>query len=89
MKDWLDNFTSTLKDWFANALRNPKTTALGIAAIVGSVKSVIADVTVLGEAWFWVSVFTALGVLTAKDGTTTGTASTDASTEKITEKGKE
>lgn len=77
MNNWFDNFMATLRDWFANAIRSPKTTALGIAAIVGSVKSAIADYSVLGEAWFWVQVFTAVGVLTAKDGTTTGTAATD------------
>jgi hypothetical protein len=70
----MQNILSGISGLWANALRNPKTTALGIGALVGSVKGIIADPTVFGESWWWATTLTAIGLLTSKDASTTGVA---------------
>lgn len=71
----MTEFWLAVKAFAANAARNPKTTALGLAALGGCVKSAIADYSVTSEAWWWTSLFASAGLLTAKDSTTSGTAS--------------
>lgn len=57
-----------LKRVVRNLARNPRTSAAGLAALVGVLFAAWDDPRVLAEPTAWVAIITALGLLAAADG---------------------
>ena len=62
MKDYIRNF-------LVNAKANPKTTAFGLAGVVGSVTTAIHNPAILGSPEWWTAVLVSGGLLFAGDAT--------------------
>lgn len=62
MKDYIRNF-------LVNAKSNPKTTAAGLAGVIGSVTTAIHNPAVLSSAEWWTVILVSGGLLVAGDAT--------------------
>lgn len=57
-----------------NILRNPQTTIFGVIGLIGSIKTVVANPILISDPTWWTAMSVSVGLITAKDGNKTGTA---------------
>ena len=57
-----------------NILRNPQTTIFGVIGLIGSIKTVVANPILISDPTWWTAMSVSIGLITAKDGNKTGTA---------------